>query len=251
MNPVLGGWCGILLSETELLVGQKQSYRSQIAFELYQLPGSSRRTAPRTQFQLPFPDHFQDFQFVSCFSPTSHAAAGGSMAQSNSITFICPTFHLLAFRFNAVAPSAIQVDLFLLVDRLRNYVHLGEVVPWEVWGPYTTRIFKGELSPYWRRNIHGFRALIPNRNTVIDFNSNLWMEGDPGVVTQASCMTIEFPHRGAFSITSALPYRALKSTRPFGSESALLGNDIVCINVCLSPSILYYIGVYHSPEGYE
>ena len=121
--------------------------------------------------------------------------------------------------------------MFLLVDQLRKYVHPGAVVPWDVWGPPTTRIFHGILPTQWRRIIHGFRALIPQSSVVLDFNSNLWAEGDPGVVAQASHITIEPALGRSFGIVSALPYKVIRPAQIFGGDTAILSDEIVCIKV--------------------
>jgi hypothetical protein len=132
------------------------------------------------------------------------------------------------------------LDMFLLVDQLRKYMHLGDEVPWEIWGPDTTRFFKGVLPSQWRRNIHGFRALIPQYNIVLDFNSYLWTEGDPGVVAQPSRISIEYSHGRGFSIISSLPYREMIPSQSFGGGNVMLSDDIVCIEVRLFPTPLFW-----------
>ena len=110
-------------------------------------------------------------------------------------------------------------------------MHIDGEVPWEVWGPETTRIFKAVLPSLWRRNIHGFRVLIPYSNNVLDFNSNLWTAGDPGVVTQSSHISIKSAHGRPSNIVSSLPYREMIPSEPFGGDNVILSDDIVRIEV--------------------
>ena len=181
---------------------------------------------------LPFPERFHDWQSVYCYSPASLSTIGDSPARSDNLPFTCPpTPHLLAFRFKPTYRVDRPLDMFLLVDQLRKYMHIDGEVPWEVWGPETTRIFKAVLPSLWRRNIHGFRVLIPYSNNVLDFNSNLWTAGDPGVVTQSSHISIKSAHGRPSNIVSSLPYREMIPSEPFGGDNVILSDDIVRIEV--------------------
>ncbi|KAF8589154.1 hypothetical protein K439DRAFT_1629060 [Ramaria rubella] len=235
--PVLPRWCCTLLSDTELLIAWRSAYGSQPSLDLYRLDGPSKWTAPRISYLLPFKDARRIWHSAYCYSPASCYNTEGAPGKWTNTSFTYPaTPQLLAFRFTSTASvenghgtASVNLDMFLNVDLLRRYTISGHgaIIPWEVWGPPTTRTFKAVLPFSWRRAIKGYRAVLPGSNTVLDFNNNLWAEGDSGVVTQTSQILLD--NSVGLSITSALPYREIRPSQPFGYKHVLLGENIVCV----------------------
>lgn len=119
--------------------------------------------------------------------------------------------------------------MFLLPEKLKGYNGAEGVVEWGVWGPESTRWFRDVLPSNWQRNIHGHRAVLPATNTILDFNPNFWTEGDDGVVAQPSHLPLDTLSRN--DVVSSLPYRAVRASQPFGTGSAMLDDDLICVEV--------------------
>lgn len=233
--PALGDWACTMLSETELLIAERTSFQKrQPSLEYYEFNHKSKGTRSRQTFQLPFSSEQPVWKPMYCYAPASFTCSSDSPVQSGIYPFTYPaTPQIVAFRFadGSTAPGARsrKVDMFLLIEHLRRFKKHGEIVPWSVWGPEGTRCFAEALPKAWKRNIRGYRVVLPATGTLLDFNSRLWDGTDDGVVLEASQLSLD--SEGKFTITSSLPYRELRLPYPFEYKNILLGDAIVCIGV--------------------
>jgi hypothetical protein len=235
MYPALGDWCCTLLSEKQILVAQRPSFRSQPCLELYGIDPLCKWKFTRITYLLPFGGAEKLWRPESCYTQASYFDTGESTVRT-SLPFTPPSEpRLLAFRFTpptvvANRHAVVGLDMFLLPELLKGYKGTDGVITWEEWGPHSTRWFRDVLPNSWRRNIHGYRAVLPEKNSVLDFNPNLWTEGDDGVVAQPSHIPLSTSSHN--SIVSSLPYRSLQPPEPFGCGSVMLDDNLVCVEVC-------------------
>ncbi|KIJ35289.1 hypothetical protein M422DRAFT_262455 [Sphaerobolus stellatus SS14] len=229
--PVLGSWACSLLSETEILIAWRTSFVKQTTLEYYELVSESKKKWRSTSFELPFRDAERMWKPNYCYGQASFTFTEDSIIQPETYPFIHqPTPRIVAFRFyhDSFTPpnTARKIDMFLMVDNLRRFKTFGDTVPWDIWGPESTRIFSEVLPKMWQRVIRGFRAILPGSATILDFNEGLWGEGDEGVVTESS--TISLDPEGKFRVTSGLPYKQMRLSYPSDCRTPMLGDTIIC-----------------------
>ncbi|KAF8526532.1 hypothetical protein BU17DRAFT_82618 [Hysterangium stoloniferum] len=229
--PSLGDWCCALLSENDLIVAARSPTHRQPVLEYYQINRDSKWKARRVPFQLPFHGSNTMWRPVYCYNSASFTNTSEALVRSGIWPLAYPPEpQLLAFRFvdnsSTSASRSNKLDMFLKVEHLHSYTSYGDTVPWETWGPHSTRFFRDILPNNWQRSIRGYRVVLPNSNIILDFNGNLWSADDPFVIAQPS--QISFRSSGGFTITSSLPYRELRSLRSFKCSNTMLGDNIVC-----------------------
>jgi hypothetical protein len=189
-------------------------------------------------FALPFTSSNRLWKPHYCYTQSSFTLTPDSLILPGTYPFLHhPTPQLIAIRFHhdSFAPpnTARKIDMFLLVANLRRYKSFADdtqTVPWELWGPQSTRLFSEVLPKTWQRVIRGYRVVLPASATVLDFNEGLWGEGEEGVVEEASTMALD-AESGKGRVVSALPYKECRLVYPSDCRTVMMGDEIVCAAV--------------------